>query len=788
MFLMVQSADHVTALTGASPTVTLSKNGAAFGSPAGAVTEVSAGWYKVAGNATDTNTLGSLILHATAASGDPVDVYFDVVAFDPHVAYLTTKTGFELTTTERQQIAQMMHGYSGVYFVSPSGNDSNDGLAPATAKLTLAAAQTVAAAGSLIVVLSGTFNEKALGKNGVDWMLSGQSKIVYTGSGEHVVIGDSVSPSSGGSSAMEFNIFGRGTIRNDASSGAGTTIFAAHEDTRITIEASELGGSVSDVVWLAAASSNVPLIIRADRVESAGDAIYLSGGVLLLESQYIKSGSTAILSEGGEVSVHARVIRADNTFNPGSFPSKVAYAVDGRMVVNSDIATSLGANAVISEGGTLLINGGEWIGDASIDGGSSIFRSARVTGTITQNAGSAYIDNFTLLGGTSGTVGFIDASIVSRAKPTDIVSGGAITTSGGAVSTVTTLTNKTGFALSSTQTFNNTGTWTGGITGNVGGNVAGNVAGSVNSVTTGVTISGTITTLEALNTAFDLAHGAGSWATATGFSTHSAADVWAVTTRAITDKAGFAIAGTVTTLDALNTSLGTVHGVGSWATATGFSTHSAADVWAVGVRTITSVSGLTIDANIATWLGTAPLPLTSQRVQADANVTLDQTDLDYLLANGVAQQSTLTDVQASADQLVSLFNQGIPEVRPGQQYGSRRVMRGDTYGGDGGREIRISKSPNADWPTDLSDYEWAFTAEPLADNENDGTAPMFDVEVAVATGASRALILLAESDATEGFAIDRHSYSVIGTHTDSGAKWTAEKGVMFVDNRVDVLS
>jgi len=44
----------------------------------------------------------------------------------------------------------------------------------------------------------------------------------------------------------------------------------------------------------------------------------------------------------------------------------------------------------------------------------------------------------------------------------------------------------------------------------------------------------------------------GNWLTATGFSTHSAADVWSVATRALTDKAGFTISGTKTTLDALN--------------------------------------------------------------------------------------------------------------------------------------------------------------------------------------------------------------------------------------------
>jgi len=44
----------------------------------------------------------------------------------------------------------------------------------------------------------------------------------------------------------------------------------------------------------------------------------------------------------------------------------------------------------------------------------------------------------------------------------------------------------------------------------------------------------------------------GNWLTATGFSTHSAADVWSVATRSLTDKAGFTISGTKTTLDDLN--------------------------------------------------------------------------------------------------------------------------------------------------------------------------------------------------------------------------------------------
>jgi hypothetical protein len=79
-FLMVDSTDHVTGKTGLTPTVTLSKAGAAFGAAAGAVTEIGSGWYKVAGNATDSNTLGPLLLHATGTAADPSDKEYNVTA------------------------------------------------------------------------------------------------------------------------------------------------------------------------------------------------------------------------------------------------------------------------------------------------------------------------------------------------------------------------------------------------------------------------------------------------------------------------------------------------------------------------------------------------------------------------------------------------------------------------------------------------------------------------------------------------------------------------------------
>jgi hypothetical protein len=80
LFLMVDETDHVTGKTGLSPTVTIRKPGGSFAAPAGAVTEIGNGWYQVAGNATDTDTMGPLALHATATGADPADVLYEVVA------------------------------------------------------------------------------------------------------------------------------------------------------------------------------------------------------------------------------------------------------------------------------------------------------------------------------------------------------------------------------------------------------------------------------------------------------------------------------------------------------------------------------------------------------------------------------------------------------------------------------------------------------------------------------------------------------------------------------------
>jgi len=86
LFFMAQSGDHISALAGAAPAVTISRNGGAFAAPAGVVTEVGNGWYGLTPAGADVATNGVLLLHATAAGGDPADVKAQVVAFDPYTA------------------------------------------------------------------------------------------------------------------------------------------------------------------------------------------------------------------------------------------------------------------------------------------------------------------------------------------------------------------------------------------------------------------------------------------------------------------------------------------------------------------------------------------------------------------------------------------------------------------------------------------------------------------------------------------------------------------------------
>ncbi len=83
LLFMADEEDHLTGLTGLAPAVTLSKDGGAFASAEGEVSEVGNGWYALAADADDRDTLGTLIIHAEAVGADTFDMDVEILAADP---------------------------------------------------------------------------------------------------------------------------------------------------------------------------------------------------------------------------------------------------------------------------------------------------------------------------------------------------------------------------------------------------------------------------------------------------------------------------------------------------------------------------------------------------------------------------------------------------------------------------------------------------------------------------------------------------------------------------------
>lgn len=104
-FLMISSTDHVAAVTGITPTVTLSKNGGAPGAATGTVAEVGNGNYKLTPSAADVGTLGSLVLHATGTGADPTDVSCQVIAVNIYDVVALGLTRLDVAVSTRNSVA-----------------------------------------------------------------------------------------------------------------------------------------------------------------------------------------------------------------------------------------------------------------------------------------------------------------------------------------------------------------------------------------------------------------------------------------------------------------------------------------------------------------------------------------------------------------------------------------------------------------------------------------------------------------------------------------------------------
>lgn len=149
LFLMLDSTDHVSPKTGlvsgSTLTVSISKAGSAFAAPAGAVSELGSGWYQIAGNSTDSNGLGPLIIHATGTGADPTDMVYNVVSFDPYDAVRMGMTSLPAVTAGQINGLPLTNAVSGK--VAVSSLDAN--VITATAIATNAITSTKIASGTI---------------------------------------------------------------------------------------------------------------------------------------------------------------------------------------------------------------------------------------------------------------------------------------------------------------------------------------------------------------------------------------------------------------------------------------------------------------------------------------------------------------------------------------------------------------------------------------------------------------------------------------------------------------
>ncbi len=216
------------------------------------------------------------------------------------------------------------------------------------------------------------------------------------------------------------------------------------------------------------------------------------------------SGSSAELSDANNPGQWEYSLAAGDTDTAG--PVSFRFSATGMDSTRAIIQVAVGVN--INTGG---------ITPSSFTGKGTLQSATSTTAVLasTENwADNVLANGYALYINTASTNAGVYGCITANVQSTDTVT---VTWPGGQYPTGTitydiipekacnSIQDKTGFSLASSQTFNNTGSWTGNISGSVG-SVTGNVGGSVASVTGAVgsvtsigdtTVTGNITAIKA---------------------------------------------------------------------------------------------------------------------------------------------------------------------------------------------------------------------------------------------------------------------------------------------------
>lgn len=188
-------------------------------------------------------------------------------------------------------------------YVSKSSlaTDTRTGLSPydeAKTFATLTAAKTAATSGDTIIVKPGTYDEKNLLKNGVNWHFHPGAIINYSGS-DNGGIWDATT-NYGESGAISSVISGHGEFHR-AGSGLGADVFNISSTSIVNVSAEFLKGSAISRGFGSGFNDSSSLIVKCDEMISGDGVLDAQKGLLQVHARYLEStGNFAFETDGAD--------------------------------------------------------------------------------------------------------------------------------------------------------------------------------------------------------------------------------------------------------------------------------------------------------------------------------------------------------------------------------------------------------------------------------------------------------------------------------------------------------
>jgi hypothetical protein len=209
---------------------------------------------------------------------------------------------------------------------------------------------------------------------------------------------------------------------------------------------------------------------------------------------------------------------------------------------------------------------------------------------------------------------------------------------------------------------------------------------------------------------------------------------------------------------------------GQWWNGTAFVDYNAANIATYAIAAVVKGNG--------NFRGTLPDDTAEYSLHLRAGAALiaddpvmDVREVQAAVSGGVG--ALTPEQEAKIDEIIAMLQSDAPTSGGAQQYMTRTIINGDTYGG-GGRPFLVTRNRSASWPLDLSQWDWSITFVQHPENQNAGVTLTGTVAVSVATGDARCLeVTLTLNDLT--VALGRHAYHVRGANGSD--RWSVELGI-----------